>query len=52
MGGISLLFQIKDRGKIRIDWEHDELKWISPGELDDYQTVPMLKEALAQVHQM
>ena len=25
------LFAVKDRNKIRIDWEHKELKWIKPG---------------------
>ena len=44
------LFQIKDRCKVRIDWEHKESKWIDPGDIDSYQTVPMLKEALARVY--
>jgi len=43
------LFAIKDREKIRIDWEHKEARWIKPEEIGDYTTVPMLKEALAQV---
>ena len=43
------LFYIKDRGKIEIDWEHKEAKWIKPEDLDNYQTVPMLKETLARV---
>ncbi len=45
------LFLIKDREKIKIDWEHKELKWIKPSEIDDYQNVPMLKEALQRVYQ-
>ena len=44
------LFHIKDRGKIKIDWEHKEAKWIKPEEIGDYQTVPMLKETLARVY--
>ena len=43
------LFHIKDRDKIKIDWEHKETKWIKPEDLVNYQTVPMLKETLAQV---
>lgn len=43
------LFRIKDRGKIKIDWEHKEAKWIDPEDIGNYQTVPMLKETLAQV---
>jgi 8-oxo-dGTP pyrophosphatase MutT (NUDIX family) len=44
------LFCIKDREKIKIDWEHKEFRWIEPGEINDYQTVPMLKEALQRVY--
>ena len=43
------LFHVKDRGEIKIDWEHKEIKWIKPEDLDNYQTVPMLKETLARV---
>ena len=44
------LFHIRDRGKIKIDWEHKEARWIKPNEIGDYQTVPMLKETLARVY--
>ncbi len=44
------LFHIKDRGKIKIDWEHKETRWIQPKDIDNYQTVPMLKETLARVY--
>ncbi|MFL6320710.1 MAG: NUDIX domain-containing protein [Nitrososphaeraceae archaeon] len=30
---------------IRIDCEHDELRWINPNEIQSYETVPKLKEA-------
>lgn len=43
------LFRIKDRSKVKIDWEHKETRWIKPKELVDYQTVPCLKEALDRV---
>jgi len=43
------LFHIKDRDKIKIDWEHKETRWINPKDIDNYQTVPMLKETLARV---
>ncbi|MBA7565708.1 MAG: NUDIX domain-containing protein [Dehalococcoidia bacterium] len=43
------LFRIKDRDKIRIDWEHKEARWIKPEDIDNYQTVPKLKEALSRV---
>jgi len=42
-------FHIKDRGKIKIDWEHKETRWIDPKDLDNYETVPKLKETLARV---
>jgi 8-oxo-dGTP diphosphatase len=43
------LFRIKDRDKIRIDWEHKEARWIKPKDIGNYQTVPKLKEALSRV---
>jgi 8-oxo-dGTP diphosphatase len=42
-------FRIKDRDKLRIDWEHKEARWIKPEDIDNYPTVPKLKEALARV---
>ncbi len=44
------LFRIKERSKVRIDWEHSEKRWIKSGDIDGYQTVPRLKEALARVY--
>lgn len=44
------LFQVKNRDRVSIDWEHEEARWIEPGEMDDYPTVPKLKEALARVY--
>ena len=43
------LFHIADRERIRIDWEHQDLKWIKPREIGEYETVPMLKETLDRV---
>lgn len=45
------LFRIKERSKIKIDWEHSETRWINASDIDSYQTVPMLKETLARVYQ-
>jgi len=45
------LFHIKDRGKIKIDWEHKEARWIKPETIGNYQTVPKLKETLARVYE-
>lgn len=44
------LFHIKDRNKIKIDWEHKETRWIKPEDIDNYQTVPKLKATLARVY--
>jgi len=43
------VFRVKERGQVSIDWEHEETKWIHPRDIDNYQTVPSLKEALARV---
>ena len=44
------LFHVKDREKIRIDWEHNETRWIRPEDIVSYETVPKLKETLARVY--
>jgi 8-oxo-dGTP pyrophosphatase MutT (NUDIX family) len=36
-------------GKVRIDFEHREFRWIRPAELSNYQTVPKLDESLLRV---
>ena len=43
------LFHVKDPGRVRIDWEHRELKWVLPEEIGQHETVPMLKEAYGRV---
>jgi len=43
------LFRVRERGRIRTDWEHVETRWILPEEIGDYETVPRLKEALERV---
>ncbi len=45
------LFHIEERDKISIDWEHQEFRWVDPKEINAYQVVPGLKEALARVYQ-
>ncbi len=44
------LFRVKERGQVSIDWEHEEARWLDPKEIDNYPTVPSLKEALARVY--
>ena len=44
------LFRIKDRGKVKINWEHKEARWIDPKDIGNCQAVPMLKETLARVY--
>lgn len=43
------LFHVLDPDKIMIDWEHTEFKWIKPGDLSRYSTVPGLDRALRSV---
>ena len=44
------LFHIKDRNKIKIDWEHKETRWIAPKDIAKFETVPKLEETLARVY--
>lgn len=42
------LFEVRNPANIRLDWENVESRWVAPTELDDYATVPALKETLAR----
>lgn len=42
------LFRAKTQ-QIKIDWEHTEYRWIRPEDLERYDTVAKLKEALESV---
>ena len=44
------LFQVRETGKIKMNWEHQEIRWIDPEDINDYETVPLLKEALVRVY--
>ncbi|HEY7125504.1 MAG TPA: NUDIX domain-containing protein [Ktedonobacterales bacterium] len=44
------LFFVPDSSKIQMDWESVESRWVAPQALDQYETVPMLREALARVY--
>jgi len=47
----TYLFHAQKPELIRLDWEHVEMRWIDPGEMDQLDTVPGLKQALARVWQ-
>jgi translation initiation factor 2B subunit (eIF-2B alpha/beta/delta family)/8-oxo-dGTP pyrophosphatase MutT (NUDIX family) len=42
------LFRVQEQ-TIRLDWEHTEYRWVDPGELASYETVPKLKETFERV---
>ncbi len=42
-------FRVKDPTQVRIDWEHQEARWILPQDLVRYSTVPKLKETWERV---
>src|SRR5437660_980371 len=39
------LFEILTPEAVRLDWEANQMRWITPSELQNYETVPMLSEA-------
>src|SRR5256714_15497876 len=39
------LFEVFAPGAVHTDWEAEEMRWISPEELKNYETVPKLQEA-------
>jgi len=44
------LFLLSDTARIQTDWENVEMRWITPADLAQYETVPMLDEALRRVY--
>lgn len=36
---------------IRMDWEHEEYRWIAPKDIDTYMTVPRLKDVVNRLIQ-
>jgi 8-oxo-dGTP pyrophosphatase MutT (NUDIX family) len=43
------LFHVSTPAKVKIDWEHKEYRWTKPVDIDNYETVPGLKNALERV---
>ena len=43
------LFKIEKKGKLHIDWEHSEYRWISAEDVVRYDTVPHPKQIIFQV---
>ncbi len=44
-----VLVELKNKPVVTLDWEHTEFKWISPDEVEGYDTVPNLDESLRRV---
>jgi len=42
------LFKVEN-DDVKLDWEHDEFKWIKPDELENYKIAPNLDEGLKRV---
>ncbi len=43
------LFHIKSNELVRIDWEHEEYRWVNPSEVRKMETVPGLDQIVAQL---
>jgi 8-oxo-dGTP pyrophosphatase MutT (NUDIX family) len=43
------LFHIRSKELVRIDWEHEEYRWVTPSELKKFDTVPGLDEVITQL---
>lgn len=44
------LFSITDPSRVKTDWEAEEIRWVAPEEIVNYETVPKLREALSAVY--
>lgn len=45
------LVEVLEPEAIKLDWEAEEMRWIAPGELANYETVPKLLEAFHSAEQ-
>ena len=43
------LFHLDEPYRVRLNWEHVDMRWIDPGEMELLDTVPGLAQALAHV---
>lgn len=43
------LFRIRSKELIRLDWEHDEYRWVSSSEVKKFDTVPGLDEVVTKI---
>jgi 8-oxo-dGTP pyrophosphatase MutT (NUDIX family) len=43
------LFHVEGKELVRIDWEHEEYKWVYPSELKKFNTVPGLDKVVVQL---
>ena len=43
------LFKTEKKDKLKIDWEHSEYRWITPPDIDKYDTVPHLRKVVNEL---
>jgi 8-oxo-dGTP diphosphatase len=43
------LFHVQAKELVRIDWEHEEYRWVQPSEVRKLETVPGLDEVVLQL---
>ncbi|MDH7506343.1 MAG: NUDIX pyrophosphatase [Candidatus Thermoplasmatota archaeon] len=43
------LFKVREKRKIKIDWEHSEYRWIAPSQILEFDTVPHFKEIVSKM---
>jgi 8-oxo-dGTP pyrophosphatase MutT (NUDIX family) len=43
------LFYVEDKELVRIDWEHENYRWVLPSEVKKLDTVPGLDEVVSQL---
>ncbi len=43
------LFHVQDKTLVRLDWEHEEYRWVHPSEVKKLETVPGLDEVVSQL---
>jgi len=46
------LFRTRKKSKVQIDWEHTSYRWVSPSEVEKYDTVPHLVDVVSKLLKM
>jgi isopentenyldiphosphate isomerase len=45
----NILIELKQKPKIKLDWEHTDYKWVKLGDIKKFNTIPSFEQSLKRV---